>query len=740
VKGKVKGTSKDISPFGRLFRKNIHGKTAFTLRLDATDFKQSAHLVADCTNLRAPTFHFDHVRFELEGQGQWPKPALDLTIESTKGQWKHLEFNNSTVDAALDLSQELPRLLFELKSAGKVDKGPFLIDAKGALSSEELAIDRFSLSLDTAHTKLTVPFLLKKEASTITLAPFELLWDTGAKISAHATLAHDNLEGKLEATSVPLDFIHFLFPTAFLSGNFSATGSLSGTSVEPRLHLEAGSQALTFGTKQQDLLIPIETYCSLDMDDTMAQCHGKMKTAGIETPLVMHLTVPIAIQERPLKFEFPSLETLSGHVQGSIEIAPFFSPFLLDDEIIEGIINMNVLVSGTVIRPKFGGTVSWSKGKLDLLKTGRTLSDIMVQGHFKNDELLISSCTATDEREGRVTATGKMQLSYDKGFPYVCDITTHKMDFIRRDFATICGSGQAKLTGNFEGASITGDVVIDHAGLSLSSDFVPDITSIEYTYINHPEQPKQAVSKPFILGFDLNITVPEKRCTISGRGLQSFWKGKLKISGTTEAPLVHGEIEATNGSFTFAEKEFALTQGTIECDGDLLTKSRMNIAAFRDLGDLRAKLFLRGSLDKPRLYIESAPQMTQKEILSRILFNKALADISPVEGLQLAHVIMSINTNGKNTNVIEKFKKALRIDHIDISRSESQNPGDTSDAVTVQVGKHLSKDVFVKLSKDVANATHRVAVEANLHKNVSVQAEVGDDQEGQMSLMWKYDY
>jgi len=742
VKGVVQGASQDISPFARFFRKNIHGKTNATLTLNAVDLQQSMRLNVDCTHLRSPTFHFQDMHVELTGKGLLPAPQVALSVTSTKGQWKHFEFTNSTVAAAVDFAAVKPALHFELKSDGKVDRGPFSIDTKGSIGPDRITAERFFLSLDKTHAKLTTPFLLKKEQGIVTLAPFELLWNTGAKISGQALLGTNMLQGELHATAVPLDFVHFLFPTAFVSGNFSAEGSLAGTKTAPRIHLEIGSEALTFGTKQQDLFIPLVACLNIDIDDNMACCHAEMTTTGAEHPLVIHAQIPVTFQKDAKKLEFPTLGHLSGNIEGGIEIAPFLSPFLLDDEIIEGALKMNVAVSGTCYKPKFAGTLTWSGGKLDLLKTGRTLSDIHGQGQFKNGEFIMDTISATDEREGSVKGSGRMQLNYEKGFPFVLDISTHKLDFIRRDFATVCGSGTARVSGNLEGASITGDVVMDLAELNLTSDLgsdlASDFASIEYIYINHPEQPLKAVVKPFIVGFNLNIVLPPNSGTIVGRGLKSSWEGNLKISGTSEVPLVHGEIRATKGVFSFAEKEFALTQGTIECEGDLLTKSRLNIAASLDLGELRAKLFVRGSLDKPRLYIESAPQMAQKEILAWILFNKPLAEISPVEGLQLANVIMSINTSGKNISVIEKFKKALGIDHIDISHNDGTDSN--SEEVTVQVGKYVSKDVFVKLSKDVAKATNRVAVQAHLHKNVSVQAEVGDDQEGQMSVMWKYDY
>jgi autotransporter translocation and assembly factor TamB len=91
-------------------------------------------------------------------------------------------------------------------------------------------------------------------------------------------------------------------------------------------------------------------------------------------------------------------------------------------------------------------------------------------------------------------------------------------------------------------------------------------------------------------------------------------------------------------------------------------------------------------------------------------------------------------------NVVDRLKQSFGIDTFDITRNESQETGGPSDAVTVQVGKYVAKDVLLRLSKDVANAVNRVGLEATLQKDFSLQAEVGDDAQGQMALKWKKDY
>lgn len=53
------------------------------------------------------------------------------------------------------------------------------------------------------------------------------------------------------------------------------------------------------------------------------------------------------------------------------------------------------------------------------------------------------------------------------------------------------------------------------------------------------------------------------------------------------------------------------------------------------------------------------------------------------------------------------------------------------------MGKYISKNVFVSVNKSDVN---RIAVEAALLPNIKLQAQVGDDSEGQILLKWKHDY
>ena len=747
LKGKLEGQTEDVTPIAQLFRKNMSGKATVSASFDVdsvqeavqeAEHMQTMKVALNFTDIEAPTFGFEKASVEVEGSGQLSKPHLKVTCSAQNGAWKHIEVERASLFTSFDLAQEQASFPFDFQSRGTVDKGPFVLNVTGAISDSGLYTKDLFFSLDKKEAHLEKPFSFQCNKDAITLSPVDITWENGGKLLCEATINADAVQGNLQAHEVPLDLMHLVFPKSFVSGIVSLEGSLTGTKSEPSLQLDLKTDSMVIGTHKQDFLLPLEVVLNLGIDSKNARLSGKIKTNDNQKPLILELCLPIHFQ-KDLKIVFPKEEKIAGSLKGLCEISPFLAPFLDEDELVEGAINFDLGLAGTALKPDLMGSFSWKQGRLDILKTGGMFSQICAYGMAQGDCLIIESFVASDEKNGAIFAKGKIELNPALNFPFALQIDASCMDIVKRDFAQVSATGKAEVIGNFQKAKLSGRLLADKARLNLTSDFSSDVPTLDFIYINHPDPDLLALKNNFVLTLDLDVALPNTG-TISGRGLESNWQGDLKILGTTDTPLIHGKITSTSGTFSFANKEFKFTEGSIDVAGDIFSQSRLNILAVADLNDIRAQLFLRGPLEKPRLSLQSIPLLSEKEILSQILFNKPITEVSPVQGLQLAQVLMSMNGKASKYNVIEKFKNIIGIDHFDVNREVSEDPADPNDAVEVQIGKYLSKDVFVKLSKDVASAVNRVAIEANLHKNVSVQAEVGDDQEGQMSLMWKYDY
>jgi len=734
--GKINGTSSSLNLASAFLKRTIQGKSRYQIRFKPNydDSTQSIEAECELKDILTTRSNFEKIDLFLSAKGQIPDLSCDLLAKVSNGQFKHLAIESATVSASTALHDMLHTTPFHISTKGKIDKGAFDMQLGGQLSTKKLEVDHFELQLANSRAKLKAPFYLTEEA----LSPVHLSWNNGAECQLFADLEKNELSGGLTLKRVPLDFVHLAFPTFFASGTVSGEGSLFGTKLDPRLHLQLGSNSLLLSNKTYDTEEPIELSCQVDVQDLEAYVKAEFSTPKIQKPLALRLSLPLAVTEFPYSISFNKYQIARGSLQGQVDVAPLLAPLFSENEVIEGNIELDTHLSGTLLDPNLSGTILLQKGKFDFLKLGSHFANINLKATLDNRTVKIDSCTATDEKQGSISAEGQIQLSPENKFAFDFSLLTSQYEVIRRDFTSVTASLKARLKGDTERASLSGDALVTNAELDIGSNFATGLQPLEFRYINgDDEYAPQEVPNNFQFDLDLNVKLPKEKGHIYGRGVESLWHGEATIRGPVEALQVNGGIDATKGTFQFASKEFQLVNSSIAFSGDTFTQSRLNVSAVKDLSAIRATIFLRGSIAQPRFVFQSKPELPQKEVLSYILFSKPLTDVSPMEGVMLANAALTLKGSKTPFSIFDTFKNSLGIDQINIAKSDNQA---VDPSYSLQVGKYISDKLLLRLSKDVATAANRVAVQAHVSKNLSLQAEVGDDQEGQMSVMWKHDY
>jgi autotransporter translocation and assembly factor TamB len=77
-------------------------------------------------------------------------------------------------------------------------------------------------------------------------------------------------------------------------------------------------------------------------------------------------------------------------------------------------------------------------------------------------------------------------------------------------------------------------------------------------------------------------------------GLDSQWSGRIKITGTTDAPKIAGTLIANRGSYTLLGKSFRLARGIIIFDGSAKTDPDLDIVAEASAADVTARVVITG--------------------------------------------------------------------------------------------------------------------------------------------------
>ena len=177
--------------------------------------------------------------------------------------------------------------------------------------------------------------------------------------------------------------------------------------------------------------------------------------------------------------------------------------------------------------------------------------------------------------------------------------------------------------------------------------------------------------------------------------------------------------------------------------GSLLLKeikehSAFYISAQQNIGSVLIDVIVKGTLGDLSLAFRSSPMLSQKEILSYILFGRPLRAITPFQGSELSQSILRLHDVSKEGfDLLGKIKNALSfIDRIDFVPGDSDQAGDFS----LKVGSYILPRLFIGLKKNFTSNAQGIEIEADILPNIKLQAELNDDSERQLHLKWKKDY
>jgi len=215
---------------------------------------------------------------------------------------------------------------------------------------------------------------------------------------------------------------------------------------------------------------------------------------------------------------------------------------------------------------------------------------------------------------------------------------------------------------------------------------------------------------------------------LTGHGIDAELTGDLQLTGENLNIIAIGTLKANKGKFSFAGKDFKITDGEVSFTGG---ESFINLTSNLDLSDLNVTVTFRGSFRSPQLNFQSNPPLPTSSILARILFNKDVSELNASQAGQLAYTIISLS-GGSGPNLLETIHKNLGIDRLGISSNEETGQ------VSVQIGKYLTEGVMITLSQSTEQS--HVIVEVELKGGFVLQAETHFNDQGKYIFKWNKNY
>lgn len=635
---------------------------------------------------------------------------------------------------------------FRIHGAGTgLEKFSFSSEGSWFVEPDRLFIqaERLNGYLGNNHINILQPVRFEKKGDAQNLSQLILAFGEG-EFHLDFDLKGDQISAVFSTNSIPTNLLRQISPNIPLKGQAAFQGTLAGTLDNPKGRLKADLYAIQIDDGFLVQKPNLDGHVDLMLTDQGLQIESLLTGIGA-TPIAITGSLPFLFSLNPISYklqpDFPIDLRLSAHG----ELDPYLGLFLQDAANISGQASIALAIKGQLKSPLVTGRFDITNGSYESASTGALYHDIEAHLEGEGTRLVLTSFSAQDSKNGLVSGSGTVFLDQDQGFPFEIEIRSSHLNILDSDFATLSSSGTLALKGNTQSSKLQGELTIDSGAIRLEEALPKQIKTVDVKYINlsKGEDParfgENHDSAESTLELDVKLLTQEN-ISIEGNHLKSQWKGSVAVTGSPEKPQLNGDLRLVEGEYDFNGNIFNLTQGSIHFAGSPDKKTTLYVVASKDLDRIKADIIVKGLTSKPEISFRSNPPLSQREVLSYILFNRGISDITPDQGEQLSQSFISLNS-GEQTeggaDFLSRLRKNMGIDRLDFTSNDQDN-----NDFGLQVGKKITENLTVSVKQSMTSLSPIIAVEAKLRQNIKAAAEAGvvEDAPVRMSIKWKKDY
>lgn len=692
--GELAIQASDLSRYAALTGKNIKGTLNAQAQFKSADTIQSVTAKADITDAALDDIQVKSL-------------SAQATIPDIRNPWPQEGRMNVT---ALRINQDitLDKLSAVIAAAGTDGTYRLTLDGNGR-TPQVLGFDGTTLVTGIANKQ---PALRDLSLS---------LRHGNARLAVTGAAAMDAVDIKLSGVDIHGADIPAALPPQLANMRLDIDAALTGSPAQPQSTAKFILRGIAAGAHADSVI----TLTAAHEGETLSTRLSGTGT-GIRK-LDAAMTAPLAWAIYPFRLDLDKNAALSGTVDADIDLAAL-SPLLLPPgQSLAGSLTGNGTIAGTIASPAPAVDLRISEGTFIDDQNGITIAAITAAAGLTRDALTINSLTATDGGSGTLRAQGN--AAFDGGASAIT-VTIKAFNIPRSTMANGIIDADMALRGSAQGMKVSGSAVINELNI-----LIPESFSSKIPQLNIVEDEKE--SGPNFLervALDVKITA-DNQVFVRGWGLDAEFGGDITVAGTAAAPNVTGAFTSRRGRYEEFGKRFTLARAELQFLGAVPPSPYLDIEATTPAGDVTGAVLLTGPVQAPSIKFSSTPALPEDEVLSRILFGKESARISPFQAVQLAQTLrrFSGQSTGPSIDPLGMIRSATGLDDISVET-------DDSGATSVGAGKYLTDKVYLGVSKGKGETSGEATIQIELLPSVNVESRIGQDAQGGGGIFWKRDY
>ncbi|AHW61571.1 translocation and assembly module TamB [Draconibacterium orientale] len=585
-----------------------------------------------------------------------------------------------------------------------------------------IAFSEWSLDFKNQHLHLAeAPAVLELDSLEYRLKNLKMVSDksdSAQYIKAGGVFSqYGNEDFQFEIANVNIaGLLKSLGMDAEISGKINAEARLKGTASSPQLN---GSlridKALAYGYQFSDF--------GGEFNLANNRLNIDAQVVPLDTGLLeINANIPLEARFDSMSFLLDSNAMVNGRL--ALERFPLSAmQFLDEDEKVEGFLNGQVKVGGTLKSPEPDGNIRLNNAAVLIPKYGIEYKDVMLDLRFSEDAAQLDSFYIKTN-DGNLKASGTVDFgsAIYNGKIKESELKIHFNAFNPVDHRqfNMEVSGDVSLKAQGGKMVFDGDLEIPEANI-----YIPAIMNLTGQFAE-PELPKPVLMREIeklkdtaVVAVAVNDTISaldsldfSSLSNLTGRLSveipQNTWikdkemyvevSGEVEIIKNPEFFELFGRINVVRGQYKVLGKTFKIDEGTITFQGGEELMPRLNIKAvyaFRSPEKVEMELTVQvsGTASQPEVNftLDGSP-VSEGDALSYILFGVAMNELSIAQQENVSGAGQIAGSAAMS--VLSSQLTELLGDKLDVDYIELKGDGDFENA-TVVVGKYITNDLFV---------------------------------------------
>jgi translocation and assembly module TamB len=702
------GNLDDVAP---LLLTRASGSLNADIGLVLTNGGQDATVKADGAKLSAFGASLDRVTADLRVTDLYRRPVIS---------------GDAAIDEVLVASERISRIRFNARGTPQASDVTLTATARGfdldararVVPAERTRIELTQFGASRGRDRLAIagPATFTLADGGVDIRGLALGFGAG-RLTVDGT-AGSRLDLRVAARAVPLSAADIFAPGLGLSGTLEGDATIAGRASAPTGEYRARIARLSAPQTRNLGLPPIEVSASGRLNGERATVDATV-AAGRAGQVRIGGSVPAG-----------GAGALDLTIRGGIDAGAATTGLLAAaGRRLTGRVEVDARVGGTLASPQATGSATLAGGSFTDALQGTQLDNIRARAVARGEEIVLESASATTRNEGSLTASGRVRLDPDAGFPGDIRIEGRRAELVRSGIATLVAnlglqlSGplarQPRVTGRVE--VVTLDVTIPER-LPATLGPLPNTRHVNPTRTTRARLALEARTKkggraapPFDAVLDITLSAPG-RIFVSGRGLIAELGGNLRLTGTLAKPVPVGAFELRSGRLQIVSSRLEFTRGRLTFSGDLTPE--LDFLAGTSAGGAAIEIAITGPANEPAFEFRSSPDLPRDEILSRLLFNSPSGQLTALQALSLAQA--AAQYGGGGGDAFEDLRRSLGLQGLDVNLGASSGPG-------VGLNRALNDRISIGVRAGGTAASTGIGVDLRITDDIKLKGDVGSN-------------